>query len=209
MPLGAAAPTPSVDASRHRVICDAALALLSEVGYERMSMDSVAARAKASKATIYRHWSGKRELVIDAIRLRGPACPEVPDTGTLRGDIIATMQLASTGMLCEEAALLTGVLKAIRECPDLADVVRVEIMDSKKALFHRIAERAIARGELPPDCDRDVFHDVAPALVFFRISVLAEPIDDEFLTHVADDVLIPLMARSTASAPGAHLKESA
>ena len=77
---------------REFAICDAALALLAEVGYDRMSMDAVAARARASKATIYRRWPGKRELVLEAVRTRVADIVEPPDTGSLSGDIIATLR---------------------------------------------------------------------------------------------------------------------
>src|ERR1700734_4422967 len=77
-----------LDASRDAALRDAALELLAEIGYDRLSIDAVAARAKASKMTIYRRWSGKAELVVDALScLRKPG--EVPDTGSLRGDLQA------------------------------------------------------------------------------------------------------------------------
>ena len=72
---------------RDAAICDATLALLLEVGYDRMSMDAVAARAHASKATIYRRWPGKQELVLDAVRARGVGLTVAEDTGSLRGDL--------------------------------------------------------------------------------------------------------------------------
>jgi AcrR family transcriptional regulator len=195
--------------SRDDVICDAALTLLAEVGYDNMSMDAIASRARASKATIYRHWSGKRELVVEAMRRRGPACIEVPDTGSLRGDALATLRQAGEGLLGAENDLVTGVLRELRACPDLADFVRGEILESKRVVSSTLTSRAVARGELPADADPDVFFEVAPALVFFRISVLAEPIDEAFLTHVVDDVLLPLMKRPTTPATGEPMKESA
>ena len=79
---------------RDAAICDAALALLVEVGYDRMSMDAVAARARASKATIYRRWPGKQELVLDAVRSRGAGLTVAEDTGCLRGDLVATYRSA-------------------------------------------------------------------------------------------------------------------
>jgi AcrR family transcriptional regulator len=107
-------------AGRDAAICDAALALLAEVGYDRMSMDAVAARAHASKATIYRRWPGKRELVLEAVRSRSPARLTPPDTGTLRGDIIASLRMMSDGIGGQDAALMAGVLRAMRSTPDLA-----------------------------------------------------------------------------------------
>ena len=69
---------------------DAALQVVAEAGFDRATVDAIAARAGASKATVYRYWPGKHELVADAIRRRvKPSLPEMPDTGTLRGDLLA------------------------------------------------------------------------------------------------------------------------
>jgi AcrR family transcriptional regulator len=183
-------------AAREVAICDAALALLAEVGYDRMSMDAVAARARASKATIYRRWPGKRELVLDAVRSRVADIVEPPDTGSLRGDIIATLRVMAEGIGGQDAALMAGVLRAMRSTPELADCVRTQVLEQKRYIGRTLVERAIARGELPADADHGVWHEVAPPLMFFRILVADEPVDDAFLTHVADDVLVPLLVRS-------------
>ena len=186
----------SRSAAREFAICDAALALLAEVGYDRMSMDAVAARARASKATIYRRWPGKRELVLDAVRSRVADIVEPPDTGSLRGDIIATLRVMADGIGGQDAALMAGVLRAMRSTPELADCVRTQVLEQKRYIGRLLVERAVARGELPADADPGVWHEVAPALMFFRILVTDGPVDDAFLTHVADDVLVPLLVRS-------------
>jgi AcrR family transcriptional regulator len=186
----------SRSAKREFAICDAALELLGEVGYDRMSMDAVAARARASKATIYRRWPGKRELVLDAVRSRVADIVEPPETGSLRGDIIATLRVMAEGIGGQDAALMAGVLRAMRSTPELADCVRTQVLEHKRYIGQVLVERAVARGELPTDADPDVWHEVAPALMFFRILVTDGPVDDAFLTHVADDVLVPLLARS-------------
>jgi AcrR family transcriptional regulator len=195
-PADAAREGCSRGAAREVAICDAALALLAEVGYDRMSMDAVAARARASKATIYRRWPGKRELVLDAVRTRVADIVEPPDTGSLRGDIIATLRVMADGIGGQDAALMAGVLRAMRSTPELADCVRTQVLERKRYIGRILVERAVARGELPPDADHGVWHEVAPALMFFRILVTDEPVDDAFLTHVADDVLVPLLVRS-------------
>jgi AcrR family transcriptional regulator len=183
-------------AARDAAICDAALALLAEVGYDRMSMDAVAARARASKATIYRRWPGKRELVLHAVRSRSPEPVTPPDTGSLRGDIIATLRVMAAGIGTDDAELMAGVLRAMRAVPDLGDCVRSQVLEAKRYIGRTIVERAIARGELPPDADADVWHEIAPAVMFFRVLVTDAPVDDAYLTHVADDVLVPLLVRS-------------
>jgi AcrR family transcriptional regulator len=185
---------------RDAAICDATLALLLEVGYDRMSMDAVAARAHASKATIYRRWPGKQELVLDAVRARGVGLTVAEDTGSLRGDLVATYRSAIHGSAADDADLIAGVLRAMRTTPELADCVRSQVIESKCDVSRVIVARAIARGELPAETDPLILHEVASALWFHRVLVVGGPVDDGFIAHVVDDVLMPLLDRSSRSA---------
>ena len=183
---------------RDAAICDATLALLLEVGYDRMSMDAVAAHA--SKATIYRRWPGKQELVLDAVRARGVGLTVAEDTGSLRGDLVATYRSAIHGSAADDADLIAGVLRAMRTTPELADCVRSQVIESKCDVSRVIVARAIARGELPAETDPLILHEVASALWFHRVLVVGGPVDDAFIAHVVDDVLMPLLDRSSRSA---------
>ena len=189
-----------VPLGRDAAICDATLALLLEVGYDRMSMDAVAARAHASKATIYRRWPGKQELVLDAVRSRGPGMVVPDDTGSLHGDLVATYRSALEGVGAEDAELVAGVLRAMRSTPELADCVPTQVLESKCQVSRTNVAPAVERGELPAETDPMLLHEVASALWFHRILVVGGPVDDDFIAHVVDDVLIPLLDRSSRSA---------
>ncbi|HET8970236.1 MAG TPA: TetR/AcrR family transcriptional regulator [Candidatus Nanopelagicales bacterium] len=191
MPSQASAP--GTMQGRDSAICDATLELLVEVGYDRMSMDAVAARARASKATIYRRWPGKPELVLDAVRSRAPGLVVPADTGSLRGDLVATYSAAAQGSGPEEAELVAGVLRAMRSTPELGDCVRAQVFESKCDVSRTLVARAVARGELPSGTDPLLLHEVAGALWFHRVLVVGGPVDDAFIAHVVDDVLIPLL----------------
>ncbi len=186
-------------AGRDVAICDATLALLLEVGYDRMSMDAVAARARASKATIYRRWPGKQDLVLDALRSRGPGLVVPEDTGTLRGDLVATYSAARHGSAADDADLIAGVLRAMRSTPAIADCVRAQLVESKCDVSRTLVARAVARGELAPDTDPLLLHEVASALWFHRVLVVGAPVDDAFIAHVVDDVVLPMLDRSSRS----------
>jgi AcrR family transcriptional regulator len=189
-----------VQSGRDVAICDATLALLLEVGYDRMSMDAIAARAHASKATIYRRWPGKQELVLDAVKARGVGLTVAEDTGSLRGDLVATYRSAVHGSAADDADLIAGVLRAMRTAPELADCVRSQVIESKCDVSRIIVARAVARGELPAETDPLIMHEVASALWFHRVLVVGGPVDDAFIAHVVDDVLMPLLDRSSRSA---------
>ena len=182
---------------RDLAICDATLALLAEVGYDRMSMDAVAARAHASKATIYRRWPGKRELVLDALHTRHEPAESPQDSGSLRGDLLLGLSAMARGEGrdgCDEGELMAGVLRAMRHAPDLANCMRGQVFDRKRQIIRTIVDRAVVRGELPAAAPADLAHEVAGALWVHRVLVVGGDVDDAFIAHVTDDVLIPLLS---------------
>src|SRR5688572_24187121 len=110
---------PRIEGEREAEILDAAVEILIEHGYDRLTMDAVAARAKASKATLYRRWNSKQTLVVDAvIRSKKSAAPQEVDTGSLRGDLVATF--CGHGGLVERDStlLLAAVVTAMHTDPE-------------------------------------------------------------------------------------------
>src|ERR1700722_17387850 len=149
---------------REQAILDAALSLVMEVGYDRLSMDALAERAHAGKATIYRHWSGKAEVVVEAIRRRKcDAAVPAQQTGSLRGDLVATLDCMNASMSTEDSALLVGVLSAMHKDKELADLMRSQVIDARKDILDDILVRAVASGELTAGTDAGVVNEVLSA----------------------------------------------
>lgn len=192
---------PKLDPERENAILNATLELLAETGYEALRLDAVASRAKASKATLYRHWPGKAELVVDAVRCyeQDHALAERTDTGSLRGDVLASLVGMRDLMGGDLGQLMAGLLAALQKDPELARVVRSSMLEDKQQTTQRMIDRAVARGELPADTDPVVFPEVAPAVMFMRMFIHGAPVDDAFLEHLTDDILIPLMVRRRAA----------
>src|SRR6188472_471759 len=136
------------DPRRRRAILDAAMALIAEVGYDRMTVDAIAARSGVSKPTLYRRWPhGKPALVADAIRERHAASGPPPDTGSLRGDLLAFVAV-QTGQLLDEIHLACGLLTQMRTSPQLAALMQEHVIAEERARFETMLERARARDEL-------------------------------------------------------------
>src|SRR3954453_3440528 len=155
---------PRVEGDREVEILDAALEVLAEGGYDRLTMDAVALKAKASKATLYRRWNGKVSLVIDALHHhhQHEAASIAPvDTGSLRGDLIESY--CGTGGLTDkpEVAAFGAILTAIMRDPEFAAAFRRDVVAPKLAASKAMFERAIARGEIGPDVNIEL---LAPAL---------------------------------------------
>jgi AcrR family transcriptional regulator len=188
---------------RERAILAAVIGLLGEVGYEAMTMDAVAARAHASKTTIYRRWRGKPELVKAAVD--GYVAGRVPssaDAGSLRGDLMTVMH-AMRGHLTEEfLAMMSGLIHAMRTDPELAGVLRSHLANDYSAGLP-IVRRAVARGELPAGADEAlaaITHEVIEAQLFRQMAV-GGSFDEEFARHVVNDLVLPALTHYREGTP--------
>jgi AcrR family transcriptional regulator len=180
-------------ADRDPQIFAAVLELLRDIGYERMTIDGVAARARVSKATIYRRWPGKPQMVADALRNQKFEVHVPVDTGTLRGDLLAMLRAAAR-MCTADISLVLAVSFAMHTNPELAGLMREHVLPAKRMETDGIIDHAMARGEIAPDeCVRELFHGLAPALLMSRLAAEGLPTDDEYLQCVVDHVLLPVL----------------
>ncbi|MBN9632892.1 TetR/AcrR family transcriptional regulator [Leifsonia sp. TF02-11] len=182
------------DHTRDADILDAALEVLAETGYDRMTMDMVAARAKAGKATVYRRWASKGELVVDAI-----ACMKkndidfehLPDTGTLRGDLVAMIKPHAIEDGERKLQIMAGLTSMLARDPDLVDAVTAAIVEPRASLNRLFMRRAIERGEIPADTDVETLAMLVPSMTAYRVLILQQPVDRAYLLSLIDGVLLP------------------
>ena len=172
-----------------------AFELLAEVGYESLRLDAVAARARASKATLYRHWPTKARLAAEAVRTcKGGTGTLVPDTGSLRGDLLAWFSELAETTTGEDGPLLAGLVMAMRTDPDLAAEMRA-MRTSKSPTARIICARARARGELRDGYDADLIDEIVPGQLFMHSFARGGPLDEQFIAHLTDDIILPLLTR--------------
>ena len=188
----------SRDSSRDLALRGAALDLLAEVGYERLTMDAVAARARAGKTTIYRRWQGKAELVVDALNsLKGG--PEVPDTGSLREDLRAMAESSTSAESRFGAQVTIGMVNALAHDAELRRVFREKFVAPRTAGFRRVFERAVARGEMPDGHDLDLLARLLPALALQQLVLSGGLPDARFAYRIMEEVVYPLATAPVAS----------
>ncbi len=168
--------------------------LLAEVGYAGLRLDAVAARAKTSKATLYRHWPGKPQLVADAMRVCSAHGTEPPDTGSLRGDLVAFLQMMAASMTSEDGPIFAGMVMAMLNDPEFAAEMRA-LQAPKRVASVSIHARAVSRGEVRADSDPYLIDEVAPAQMFMQCFARGEPLDGPFIDHLVDDILLPILSR--------------
>src|SRR4051794_1149166 len=144
------------DLTRDPEILEATLQILAETGYDGMTIDMVATRAKAGKATLYRRWASKSELVIDAVACMKSADIDfdaLPDTGTLRGDLLAMVKPHTIEESARKLQVMAGLVSMLSRHPELADAVRDAVMGPRVRINRLFLQRAIDRGEIPADVD--------------------------------------------------------
>lgn len=182
---------PSLDAA----ILEAALEGLGEQGYDRMSMDDIASRARVGKAAIYRRWPSKAAVVADAIahwrRGHGPVDP--PNTGSLRGDIEALVAAVPD---YDEAGLSTikvivGAATAAMNHPVLAAALDDLVLSMPRRMVNVVLGQAVARGEIPAGRDFTLIADALLGLNVLR-TLAGRPIDRVYVRRILEEVLLPL-----------------
>ncbi len=188
-----------LDASRDAALCDAALRLLAQIGYDRLTVDAIATSAGAGKATIYRRWSGKAELVVDAL-VRHKPDPVAPDTGSLRGDLAELARRASAhdGEPLD-TSVMVGLASALPRDPDLRAAFDQRLVEPHRRVLATVFERAVARGEIAPVANLDLVVSLIPALVLYRLLVEPQAIDSSFVESIIEGVILPLVLAGPVS----------
>jgi AcrR family transcriptional regulator len=179
------------DDARDQAILDAAVELIVTVGYDAMSIEAVAAHAGVSKATIYRRWAGKAELVAAAIgRMDNGENPDLEDTGSLRGDLVALTRTLFSNLAGADGGLVCGLAVAVRADAELGRLLAGHKQAYRKRVRELIVSRAQSRGELPIEIEPPELMDIALGVSLFRV-MSGEPLDDSFADYLVDRVLIP------------------
>jgi AcrR family transcriptional regulator len=174
-------------------ICQAVLSELREHGYAALSMDGVASRAQTGKATLYRRWPSKLELVVDAFKHSAPDIKAPADSGDLRVDLLAVLHQEANGWDGVSAAAARGLMAELVRTPELARAVRPFLADPLLAPMMEVLRRAAVRGEVPVAALTPRIAAVGLDVVREHAMINSPPIPEEVLVEVIDDVVLPLL----------------
>jgi AcrR family transcriptional regulator len=166
------------------------LALLQEHGYDQLTVDAVANAARASKATVYRRWASKAELVLAAFieGVRKVAVP--PNTGTLRGDLLSLGETISQE--CgQHAGTIRAVMVEVSRHPALNDALQHQFLNQRKAMIQHVLRQAVDRGEITEDVITDELWDLLPGYLIFRSIIPGRPPTRRTVQAFVDGFLIP------------------
>src|SRR3954454_18172771 len=181
------------DPSRDGVIRAAILRLLAEVGYGALTMDAVASEAGVGKATIYRRWRTKQDLVVDTISDLNRAEAATTDTGSLEGDLRAMMHSLVSVITGPPGAATLSLLSTVPHQPALAEAFQNGPLAVWRQSFDDIWARAEERGEVRRGVGASVAAETTSALLVQRWLLTGRPVDDAFADEVLETVVLPLV----------------
>jgi AcrR family transcriptional regulator len=190
-------------------IFEATVAELTETGYAGLAMERIAARARTSKASLYRRWPSRADLVVDAIRHCSPELSHPPDTGNLREDLLSLLRGMADRLDGPFGEALRGVLADTLADPGRTAAARSRMTGLGGEIMAKILARAAARGEVcwPPPGPCAV--RAAPVLLLHHYLTHGPPVSERVLAEIVDEVALPLIcAQSLPPAPGAAASAS-
>jgi AcrR family transcriptional regulator len=182
-----------------RAILQAATQLLAERGLHGMSIEEVASRAGVAKATIYRRWHSRGTLALDAFLAEFKALQPLPDTGSLRSDLLAALRAWVRAVTRTPAGrILAGLIAEAQHDPELAEAWRARVVEPLRAQHRIMLRRAIDRGQLPASTDTEVALDLLYGAAYHRLLNGHQPLNDTFARHVVDVIVAGLGAAQPA-----------
>jgi AcrR family transcriptional regulator len=187
------------DARADRAILDATIELMAEARARDFRLDDVAGRAGVGKATIYRRYRSKDELITAAVAGLVSEIA-IPDTGRTRADLLALMRCAvAVYRGSVEAAVMPSLVEAMSRDAELARLVREGFLAKRRAALRAVLERGIERGDLRPDLDVDLALDVLGGPLFYRLLITGGPIDEQLAEGVVELILRGFAPRTKSS----------
>jgi AcrR family transcriptional regulator len=177
----------------YAAIFEATLAELAEAGYSRLAMERIAARAGASKMSLYKRWPNRAELVVAALQHQHVEPEPAPDTGNLRDDVLTLLRRAAILLDGVFGAAVRGLMAETLTDPDRTATLRPNMFAGRDRLMRQVLDRAVARGEIRPEVITPQLIGLAPALVDHHFLIHGAPIPDDVLTGIVDNVLLPLL----------------
>ncbi|PDP87246.1 TetR family transcriptional regulator [Glycomyces fuscus] len=204
---GPARPGRRRDRSRDGAILDATLEVLADVGFSRLTMDLVAARAGAGKATLYRRWPSKTELVVDAVaRMKRDQVDmeHLPDTGDLREDLLALFRPRSAREGERGLRIMAGLASMLVQDQASADAAGAALVQPWAEAHRLLMRRAVERGQVPATADIDTLSQVVASMAAYRALIQRRPFERDFLVSLVDGVLMPALRAPRAGTPSAE-----
>ena len=179
------------DSKREAAINEASISVIQEVGYERCTIEAIALKAGVSKATIYRRWKNKQEVIAHAMSQHAFSQTPSIDTGNLRDDLVELLLAKVKVLKGPDGAVIASVMTATKMDPELAKAIPLSVRNGESDIHEVIIERAIKRGDISSNANLELLAEITPAILTYRIFMSQQPVNRKFIEALVDDLLIP------------------
>ena len=181
-----------------QAICEAAVEQLSTCGYGQLTMEGVAAAARTGKASLYRRWPSKEDLILDAmVRLMPDPVESLSSTGSLREDLMGLLEQTVTILSGPKGALVRSLLGEVDPGSSLLTTMRHRLIEPRLQHLVAIIERGIERGEARPGRATRTYAEVGPAMLIHRFLMYGRLAQAD-VEEVVDSIVIPLLSGGPA-----------
>ncbi|MFI6537138.1 TetR/AcrR family transcriptional regulator [Nonomuraea sp. NPDC050547] len=177
----------------HAAIFQATLDELAEVGYAKLTMERVAERARTGKASLYRRWPTRLELVMAAVYSVLPDPSDVADTGSLRGDLLAVLRHTAAALDGAPGEAMRGLLSEALGDRGRGAALRENSQGAGRRMMHEVVRRAVERGEVEAGAVTPRRLDVGQAMIRQYFLFNGPPIPDTLIVEVVDEIIVPLL----------------
>ena len=174
-------------------ILDATLALLATGGVAGLTMEGVAAAAHTGKASVYRRWPSKEDLLVDAMRHALPPVDTLPATGSVRGDLLALLHAMAAVVNSPAGCAIQAFMFDSSVDKNLIGLVRHRVLEPRHQMLVDVMAAGRDRGEVRPDAVNARTAEVGPALIVHQYLMHGLPVSDAFVVQLVDTVLMPLL----------------
>jgi AcrR family transcriptional regulator len=182
------------DSSRQAIL-EATFNLLEEEGFDRLSIEGVAARAGVGKTTIYRWWPSKGVLAVEAFLSAVTPTIAFPDSSSARIDILRQIRALAELYRGPTGRFVREMIGASQHDPAMQRTFLEGFLQPRREAARLVFLRGIQTGEFRPDCDPDIAMDALYGPLYYRLLVSGASIDETFIAHLSDIVLHGLLSR--------------
>lgn len=175
----------------HQAILKAAAELLEEKGYGDICIEAIANRAGVGKQTIYRWWSCKAAVIMEAYSEKATQNIPIPDTGSVKLDLCQILrQLFAMLTTTTTGTAVTGLIAEAQMDASLAEAFREQFIKGRRAVTQKVLERGITRGELRPDLNLELVIDAIYGPIWYRLLLKHATLDDAFAEELVNFLIV-------------------
>jgi len=180
---------------RHRAILQTAIDLVLDLGFRAVSIEGIAAKAGVAKTTIYRRWSNKAAVIMDAFMMRFGSETQFPAAKKVTDSIRLQMRAMAKAFRSKDGALVKALLAEAQFDPELATAFRERWTLPRRQMALSVFHRAVSRGELRPDIDLEATIDLLYAPMYYRLQMGTGPLSDAYIDEIFDYAMKGLLRR--------------